>query len=271
MLRFFCFSILLCALAFCPTPANAGASEAEILDAAAKGDVAEVRRLVSETPSLVHARDSLQRTPLHLAAKAGDVETLRALIEADADLSARDQKLATPLHAAAWNGRREAAGFLLARGADVQAVDWCGRTPLAWALLAGRKEMVEFLRPRMSRPDIFSACALGERDAVKSWLREDPAIVRRADESGNTPLHWAVLGWQPKTVELLVSRGADLSARNVQGETPLMLAERMYENEAVAVMRRSLARRQKQAWAWAIGAIVLVAGIAGARFVAGRR
>jgi ankyrin repeat protein len=69
---------------------------------------------------------------------------------------------------------------------------------------------------------------------VLGALKESGMSLERADSStGLTPLHYAVLAAQPKSVEFLISQGCARDARNrVSQLTPLELAERRLGNPA---------------------------------------
>lgn len=84
-----------------------------IHDAAANGDLAEVKELLGDNPELVFSRDSKGETPLHLAA---------------------------------YTGHKDVAAFLLANRAEVNAKDNSGMTPLHLAELYGYSDVVELLR-----------------------------------------------------------------------------------------------------------------------------
>jgi TonB family protein len=84
---------------------------------------------------------------IHDAAAAGNLEEIKALLEKNPELvSSKDERDWMPLHAAAWNGRTDAAELLLARGADVNAKNNKGETPLHLAAQKTDRRMVELLR-----------------------------------------------------------------------------------------------------------------------------
>ncbi|KAL8518645.1 hypothetical protein ACS0TY_009842 [Phlomoides rotata] len=68
-----------------------------ILWHAHQNDVAAVKRLLEEDPSLVRARDYDIRTPLHVAAIHGWIDVAKCLLECNADVNAQDRWKNTPL------------------------------------------------------------------------------------------------------------------------------------------------------------------------------
>ncbi|CAK7326130.1 unnamed protein product [Dovyalis caffra] len=68
-----------------------------ILWHAHQNDAAAVRKLLEEDPSLVHARDYDNRTPLHVASLHGWIDVAKCLIEFRADVNAQDRWKNTPL------------------------------------------------------------------------------------------------------------------------------------------------------------------------------
>ncbi|GMU93072.1 MAG: hypothetical protein AMXMBFR4_21300 [Candidatus Hydrogenedentota bacterium] len=124
-----------------------------IHDAALKGDIQTVRRMLEADPSLIHARTPLEKTPLHQAITSGNDELIQFLIERGADVNARDKTGLTPLHVAAWWMATRRARQLLDLGADIHAVDVFGDTPLHTAAMHDRAAMCRFLIEQGADPD----------------------------------------------------------------------------------------------------------------------
>ncbi|XP_022725223.1 serine/threonine-protein kinase STY8-like [Durio zibethinus] len=62
-----------------------------------QNDAAAVRKLLEEDPSLVHARDYDNRTPLHVASLHGWIDVAKCLLDYRADVNAQDRWKNTPL------------------------------------------------------------------------------------------------------------------------------------------------------------------------------
>jgi cytochrome c2 len=119
-------------------PALAG----PVSDAAKKGDVAELERLL-DAGGDVNETDSFA-PPLHLAAMIGHVGAVQLLAARGANLNATSS-LGTPLHAAVQFGKVEAIRALLSVGADPDARDNDGYTPLIRAASRPSVQVVEAL------------------------------------------------------------------------------------------------------------------------------
>ena len=100
---------------------SAEAAGERIMEAAKRGDAAEVARLLEARPSLTGARDPDGSTPLHWAAWKGHAEVVEFLLAKGADVNARDKPTWTPLHLAAREGHAALVELLLANGAELLA------------------------------------------------------------------------------------------------------------------------------------------------------
>lgn len=128
------------------------------------------------------------------AAEAGDEGGARAALDAGVRADTTDAWGATALHAAATNGREAIATLLLERGAEVDARD---------GVRAAAARGVRHHPPRMH--------------ARKTHLSRDLPLLLRARcraQGGVTPLGRAADAGQEALVALLLSRGADVAAKD---------------------------------------------------------
>ena len=70
-------------------------------------------------------------------------------------------------------------------------------------------------------PELWTAASLGQVGKVRQLLTEDVDVEERGGPEASTPLYEAVTSECPEVVRLLVEHGADVSAKNTDGNTPL--------------------------------------------------
>lgn len=204
------------------SPPDAGKAACPLHTAAAKGDVAEVRRLldagrpVNERGGDPNGPAGIAETALNTAAFNVRPEVVRLLLERGADVHAKGYHGRTALSDVAdsnFEKKPEAdrvaiARLLLERGAKTKAADTAGCTPLWHAVRNGYPELVKLLLDHKAKPDA-------------------------ADEKGETPLMMILEGpsrWDvapPLTTcaeiaTLLVNAGASVKGRD--GRSPLITA-----------------------------------------------
>jgi len=102
---------------------------AVLLDAAAEGDLDEVRRLVSEERVEIDMCNERGVTALHRAAGHGQTAVLEFLLKKKARVNVVDADSWTPLHIASSVGSLEAVKCLLKHGANVEARTDAGEAP----------------------------------------------------------------------------------------------------------------------------------------------
>ena len=196
--------------------------------------------------------DGAGYTALHAATLRGDAVVADALLAAGADANAlvtrgsegrrnspdyvleHDVVGATPFWLAAHFSEPTIMRSLIEHGADASFAMTNGTTALHAATAARRRQEL----------GLTANLAVNERrvlDAVTIALDHGTDIAA-TDEKGNTALHVAASRRLDTVVELLVGRGADLTAQNADGQTPLALAtggggdDR--ENPTVELLRR---------------------------------
>ena len=71
---------------------------------------------------------------------------------------------------------------------------------------------------------LVEAFERGDEEAMIASLDAHPALIHKSDpQGGMTALHWASANLWDRLGAWLIDRGADVSARNTTGQTPLDL------------------------------------------------
>lgn len=150
---------------------------AALLDAAKKGNLARVQRLVSTEN--INCRDAQGRnsTPLHLAAGYNNFEVAEYLLENGADVNAQDKGGLIPLHNASSYGHLDIAALLIKHNTVVNATDKWGFTPLHEAAQKGRTQLCALLLahgadPYMKNQEVQTPIELASAEDVKCLLQD---------------------------------------------------------------------------------------------------
>jgi hypothetical protein len=120
------------------------------------------------------------------------------------------------------NGRKFAAEFLAGRGArlDLEAASGLGRIEMVKRFFTSDGALTSSAtRPEMERGFLW-ACEYGRDEVIDFLLNNGVDINARAD-TGQTGLHWAIIGGQLETTQLLLTRGASLKVKNSYDATPI--------------------------------------------------
>ncbi|MEO7084910.1 MAG: ankyrin repeat domain-containing protein [Gemmatimonadaceae bacterium] len=173
-----------------PRPATAAPATAPVVaDAAMKGDIETVRKLIKQGAPVNTAQGD-GMTALHWAAERGDIAMANALLAAHANVKTTTRiGDYTPLHIAARNGNGAIVTALLKAGADPKASTMSGSTPLHLAAASGNAEAISALLDHGADPNAREA----------AW--------------GQTPLVFAAEYDRPAAITALLKHGADPSIR----------------------------------------------------------
>ena len=117
----------------------------DIGSASALDDVARVKALLAEDPSLAQKSLEFDMTALHWSARAGAVETTQLLLDHGAEPNALNRSHRTPVQLASELNRADVIRLLADAGADLNTQDKKGRTPLHRATYEGMVAAAEAL------------------------------------------------------------------------------------------------------------------------------
>jgi len=193
------------------------------------GDVDAVKKLLEDDATLVGVRDAKSLTPLHVAASRGQSGVAQILIDYGADVHGpSDDGEWTPLVFAAYRGHDEMVKVLIENGAGVTAEDG---NPIHYSGQRKHKDICRMLVEHGAIDDLiasddadvvnlFRAAYSYDSDSVNEILGRHPELVDCEDKFGRTPLHEACTQGDTKTVRALLRCGADLTIRDINGQTP---------------------------------------------------
>jgi len=226
--------------------------DAALIDAARKGDLAAVERLLEAgaNPS-AREKDTL-RPALSVAAVAGHPGLVKALAAKAASPNEADKFGYPPLVWAVWSQRPSAPEVirtLMGLGADPDLAGSDGKAaPWVAAELESPEKLEALLsgglsvnwRNRHQETLLAIASAQGRVKAVQLLL-ERGANVNTRDDEGFTPLLNACQNAHLEVVRLLIAKGADRAAKSKYGDTALSLVQTKYDDTQAGRTRRAIA------------------------------
>ena len=225
-------------------------------------DYKQIVRLLVNQRADINVKDNGGWTPLHIAVYNKKDALVKALISSGADLTIKDKNNKTAYAIAEENkdqdtmdllyrerDRREKLHSAIMRvypclkeikhlidlGVCVDAKDRSGNTALHWASGNGHADVVELLigkgvkvGVRNGRGETPLSCVIRScwRDIEKAKAIIEALIKAGADinaknKDGNTALHRVSERGHAKMVEALIKAGADINAKNKDGNTAL--------------------------------------------------
>jgi ankyrin repeat protein len=183
--------------------------------AAGNGNL-ELTRLLLDAGARVDATTRIGRmTSLFMAAKSGEAAVIEALLGAGASANESNGNGTTVLMSAAASGNRDAVRTLIDSGADVNATEETnGQTALMFAATLNRREAIRVLLENGADADVTTKVSrLPARG--RGGRSSGPGVV-----GGMTALHFAARDGQMESVRELVTGGADVNVASPANQTP---------------------------------------------------
>jgi TonB family protein len=182
---------------------------------AAERGLPDMVRLLLQAGADPRLKDHLHRTALMFAATSGNAEVLSQLLPAGM-VNARSQYGTTALMAAAAAGNPALVQMLLRAGAQVNDRDKLGSTALIAGSLGDLDSFTDGAMMWGPRPEVPDGVV--HRDAVVRLLLEAGADIHARNRDGET----ALFSLEDDAVRELIAHRIDLNVRNEYGETALM-------------------------------------------------
>jgi hypothetical protein len=223
-------------------------------------------------------------TSVHVAARGGDCAVLKVILENEESSAGQisfEMMKTTPLHLAIIGGHEDAVRLILCYKPDIEVEDGDGHTPLVASLRRmvpasfwqnGTTHLQITMRSyakviydlpssitclllsqgaNVNTPSIADdltilhmACLNGLVSVVSQLLRGG-AKINAISRAGLTPLHCAVFALQVEVVIALLSQGAILTIRSIEGRTACDTAYAMTYSVAFTRPVDPLARRER--------------------------
>lgn len=205
-----------------------GGAECDAFAATGFGDLEMARHLWATNRNLVKAQDQFGATPLHWAVETDRLPLTSFWLESGASPAATNFAGQTPVHLAAERGLVEQLDLLLAANPPLDLRDTNGWTPLDAAMQAKQTATIRRLLadPRVARPNdrgiansLHEAAASGNIAALAGLANSTNLNAR--NELGLTPFQVAMQRGQLGAAAFLLDQGADVNARDPEGNTAL--------------------------------------------------
>ncbi|XP_061190005.1 ankyrin-2-like [Saccostrea echinata] len=185
---------------------------------------------------------SSKSTPLHLAVKRGLINVAESLIDYGCNVNAVDEGNQTPLHIACSLNDIKSVELLVKANAHIIMSDLNNESPACVAARLRFENIVIYLLENCSaenlklllekcettstfykgKTSLHIAVEYGYNEVVEKLITRG-ANVNARDENGDTPLHFACAHNFRNIVQILLKKGADVEMYNSNNESPLFM------------------------------------------------
>ena len=212
-----------------------------LMCAAADGKQSAFEMLIQNgaDPSL---KDVCHNNLLHFAAQGGDMTIINKLISLGLDIDSRSFPGETPLMHAAADGKQSAFETLIQNGADPFLKDNDSSSLLHHAANGGNTSIIDKLlslgldvdsRSSYSSSTPLMYAAEWPQQKAFQMLIQTGADPFLKDKDGSSLLHCAAQGGNTSIINELLSLGLQIDSKDLNGKTPLTIATKFKNFEAV--------------------------------------
>lgn len=185
--------------------------------------------VLSHDNRIVDEKDSLGWTALHIAAQQGHADVIQFLLAENAHVDLITNQGETALYWAARNGHDAIVTLLLHAGASMEVQDTEGWAALDWAAIRGHDKVIQVILSKFpiawfGYDGVNKALRLSAEagnHTTMQLLLDHGAEIHHRDEDGSTALMWAVPEGHEHSVSFLLSHGANVKAKDDYSNTSL--------------------------------------------------
>lgn len=187
-------------------------------------DYGIIKKIINTKPNLEY-KDSLGRTPLHLAVFLGYINIAMLLIEHGASVKTYDNNQSSLLHTICQHGDNQFLDMLLSMELDINATDVNGMPPIFYAAIFNQAITVLFLLKRNADDDtilengnniLLVASAHGSKDVIEALI-DMGFDINFTNYQNETALHVAIKSRDLNTILSLLKHGIDTNINSKNG------------------------------------------------------
>ena len=221
-------------------------STEKLIRASFENKLADIDNILTSEENIINsaANNAEEERALHVCSSS---KTVNFLIKRGADVQVRKRNKDQPLHVQCYAKNLKAIQYLLEAGADVNSRGDCGNSPLHLAASAAK------IAPPKTRT---GGNEMTSKNNSENVFETDESDIEKEDQCDDDDDDEGSLddvkietddNTRVRIVMELISRGADVHAKNDNAQTPLLLLSNTQENESVAELLFKVQNRGQSA------------------------